>query len=52
MPINGQLEITPEQAAEGMDQVGLLDRVVVDSQSWQVLDAVIAVPWNSFEIDK
>ncbi len=47
MPISGSQSVLPDQAAMALDQVGLLDKVVSDQSSWKVLDALIAVPWET-----
>ena len=49
MSLSSGLLVTLEQAADALSEVGLLDRVVLDRKRWQVLDAVIAIPWQASE---
>ena len=45
--IGGALSVNFDQAEQFLDQVGLLERVVLDKRFWQKLDGVIAIPWQS-----
>ena len=49
MPINASLSLTVGEAEELLNQVGLMEKVEMDKNSWQELDAVIAIPWQSTE---
>jgi len=49
MPTNASLLVTVDEAEEFLNQVGLMEKVETDKNSWQQLDAVIAIPWQSIE---
>ncbi len=49
MPTNASLSLTVGEAEELLNQVGLMEKVEPDKNSWQELDAVIAIPWQSTE---
>ena len=49
MPIGEAVSMTFDQAEQALNQLGLLPRVELDKRLWQVLDAVIAIPWKSIE---
>ncbi len=49
MPTNASLPVTVDEAEEFLNQVGLMEKVETDKNSWQELDAVIAIPWQSTE---
>ena len=46
MPLTSGASFTKEQVAKALLQVGLAEKIVLDQSRWQVLHAVIAVPWN------
>ena len=49
MPIDGSASISIEKTAEVLTKIGLDQSVLCDQTSWQILDAVIAIPWNSVQ---
>ena len=50
LPITGERAITKDEANKTLESVALIERVVLDRKRWQVLDAVIAIPWHASEI--
>ncbi len=46
MPIRNSESLTIDQASKFLTEVGLEEKVLRDKSTWQVLDAVIAIPWN------
>ena len=50
LPINGELSVSHEAVAKALVQAGLHERVVMDHACWEVLEAVIAIPWLVTEI--
>ena len=49
MPSEGGQFVTHEKTSKVLYQLGLDKRVLLDDNSWQVLDAVIAIPWDRSE---
>ncbi len=47
MPINADSPLSFDKANHALKQVKLLDRIVNDRSSWQVLDSAIGIPWES-----
>ena len=47
MPISESFSVSFDMAADALNKVGLLERVAPDRNRWQLLDAVIAIPWHS-----
>jgi hypothetical protein len=46
-PLDGALELDP--VARALERVGLSERVVVERERWQRLDALVAIPWRREE---
>ena len=51
MPCLGDRKITFDHAHKALESVGLKDRVVLETNLWKNLDAVIAIPWQVSETD-
>ncbi len=47
MPLNSSVSISYEEAMEGLETVGLIGRANCERDSWQFLNAVIAIPWEA-----
>ena len=45
LPLGTSGSVSYEQAMAALESVGLSRRVVCDRDSWQFLDALIAIPW-------
>jgi hypothetical protein len=39
--------LEPGRITRALERVGLADRVVIERERWQRLDALVAVPWNA-----
>ena len=46
MSIDSSLPVSYEQAIQALESVGLIGLVISDRSSWQLLDALIAIPWQ------
>jgi hypothetical protein len=49
LPIDGVggPALAMERLAQALEQVGLAERVVAERERWQVLDALVAIPWRA-----
>ncbi len=49
LPIDGVggAALAMERLAQALEQVGLAERVVAERERWQVLDALVAIPWRA-----
>ena len=45
LPLGPGAPLDLERAARAMDRVQLLERVASDRTRWQLLDAVVVIPW-------
>jgi len=43
--------VTVDQAEKALQEVGLFERVEIDSNRWQVFDGMISIPWKSSDMN-
>ncbi len=51
LPITGEGSITKEKASQILPNIGLTERVAMDSTLWVVHDGMIEIPWKPLESD-
>ncbi len=51
MPIDASNAMDFDLVSDALNQVGLLERILLDRDQWLLLDAVIAIPWKDSSRD-
>ncbi len=51
MPLSGGGSLTCQDAWKALEQAELSERVITDMSQWEVLNAMVAIPWQSLDTD-